>query len=41
MSASIVAGMDAPPVLDSAEHVFDLVPLAVEHTIMLDRRLAV
>jgi hypothetical protein len=33
--------MDAPPIFDPAEHVFDLVPLAIEHTIMFDRRLAV
>lgn len=41
MSASIVAGMDASPVLDPAEHVFDLVPLAIENAVMFDRLCAV
>lgn len=30
MGASVVAGVDAPPVFEFAEHVFDLVPLSVE-----------
>ena len=30
MCASVVAGCDAPPVLDPAEQVFDLVALAIE-----------
>src|SRR3546814_5782096 len=41
MSAAVVAGMDASPVFEPAEHVLDLVPLAVEDTIMLDRLFAV
>lgn len=34
MSAPVVAGVDAPPVLEFAEHVFDLVALAVKHAVM-------
>ena len=30
MGASVVAGVDAPPVLELAEHVLDLVALAIE-----------
>ena len=30
VGASVVAGVDAPPVLEPAEHVLDLVPLAIE-----------
>ena len=30
MGAAIIAGVDAAPVLESAEHVLDLVPAAVE-----------
>jgi hypothetical protein len=41
MSASVVAGMDAPPVLESAERILDLVPFAIENAIMFDRLCAV
>lgn len=41
MSASIVAGIDAPPVLEPAEHVLDLAPLTIEHPIMFDFLFAV
>lgn len=34
MGAAVVACMDAPPVLELAEHVLNLVPLSVEHTVM-------
>ena len=34
MGAAVVAGVDAPPVLELAEHVFDFVPLAVELAVM-------
>ena len=30
MCASVIAGVDAPPVLEAREEVFDLVPLSVE-----------
>ena len=30
MSASVVASVDAPPIFELSEHVFDLVPLAIE-----------
>ena len=36
MGASVVAGVDAAPVLEAAEHVFDFVALAIECCIMLD-----
>jgi hypothetical protein len=32
--ASVVAGVDAPPVLELAEHVLDLVALAVERSVV-------
>lgn len=41
MGASVVAGVDAPPVLEPAEHILDLVPLTIEHPIMFDRRFSV
>lgn len=41
VGASIVAGVDAPPVLEPAEHTLDLVPLTIEHRIMFDRRFSV
>jgi len=31
VGASVVAGVDAPPVLEPAEHILDLVALAIEH----------
>lgn len=31
VGASVVARLNTPPVLESAEHVFDLVELFVEH----------
>jgi hypothetical protein len=33
--------VDSPPVLEPAERIFDLVPLAMENTIMFDRLCAV
>jgi len=41
VGAAIVWGMDAAPVLESAEHDFDLVALAVEGCIMRDGCFAV
>ena len=35
--ASVVAGVDAPPVLEAAEHVLNLVATPVESGIMWDR----
>ena len=34
MGAAIIAGVDAAPVLESAEHVLDLVPAAVERGVV-------
>ena len=34
MGAAVVAGVDAPPVFEFAEHVLDLVALAMELPIM-------
>ena len=39
MGASVVAGVDPPPVLKPAEHDLDLVALAVERGIVRDRLL--
>ena len=36
MGASVVAGVDASPVLEPAEHVLDLVALAVEGFVVWD-----
>jgi hypothetical protein len=33
--------MDAPPIFEPAERVFDLVPLAIENAVMLDQFFAV
>lgn len=41
VGASVVAGVDAPPVLEPAEQVFDLLTLAVERPVMFQRRLPV
>ncbi len=41
MCASVVTGVDAPLVLEPAEHVFDLVALAIERLVVLDWDLAV
>ena len=41
VGAAVIAGMDAPPVLEPAEHVLDPVPLAIEDGIVRDRDLAV
>lgn len=41
MCASVVAGMDAAPVLEFAEHVLDPVALAVEHGVVGDLDLAI
>ena len=34
MGAAVVAGMDAPPILQPAEHILDLVALSVERAVM-------
>ena len=34
MGTAVVAGVDAPPVLEFAEHFFDFVPLAVKQPVM-------
>ena len=36
MGASVVAGVDAPPVLEASEHVLDFVALAVEGLVVGD-----
>lgn len=41
MGASLVACEDAPPVLESAEHILDLIALAIKHSIVLDLDLSV
>jgi len=41
MGALIVAGMNASPVLEPAEHILDLVALSVKRAVMFDRRLAI
>ena len=41
MGASVIAGMDAAPILGPAEHVFDLVALTVEGFIVIDLDFAV
>ena len=41
MDASVVTGMDAAPVLEFAEHVLDLVTLAVEVRVVRDGLFAV
>nr|WP_286203150.1 hypothetical protein [Rhizobium lusitanum] len=41
LGASVVTGFDAPPVLAPAEHVLDLVALAVEDLVVLDPDLAI
>lgn len=41
VSSSVVSGVYAPPVLESSEHVLDLVALAVEDRIVRDLRIAV
>ena len=41
MGAAVVAGVDASPVLEPAEHVLDSVALAIERGIVWDRHLAV
>lgn len=40
MRAAVVAGCDAPPVLDPSEQVLDLVALTIEHLIVILRDLA-
>ena len=40
VGAAVIAGMDAAPVLELAEHVFDLVALAIEHGIVRDKNLS-
>ena len=40
MSAAIVSGCDAPPVLELCEEVLDLVALTVEHPVVFEGDLA-
>ncbi len=40
MSASIISRSDASPILDSAEHVFDVVTLLVERFVVVGRMLS-
>jgi hypothetical protein len=37
MGATVVSSVDAPPVLEAPEHVFDLMALFVEDGVMRDR----
>ena len=41
MGATVVSGVDTPPVLKAPEHVFDSVALFVEDGVMRDRGFAV
>ncbi len=41
MGASVVAGVDAAPVFEPAEHVFDFVAPTIEDSIVRDRYLAI
>ncbi len=41
MGASVVADVDASPVLEPAEHVFDLMAAAIDDSIVGDFNLAV
>ena len=41
VGAAVVTGVDAPPVLQLAEHVLDLVALAVQHAVVRDVYFAV
>ena len=41
MCAAVIAGVDASPVLEFAEHVLDLVALAVETRVVRDGDLAI
>ena len=36
MGAAVVSGVDAPPVFEAPEHVFDLVALFIEDGVMRD-----
>lgn len=40
MGASIISSCNAPPVLDPAEHVFDMVPLLIERFVIVCRLLS-
>ena len=41
VGAAVIAGVNAPPVLELPEHVLDLVTLAIEGRIVLNEHLAV
>lgn len=41
VGATVVSGVDAPPVLELAEHVFDLVALTIERGVVRDWHLPV
>ncbi len=41
MRASVVAGVDASPIFKFAEHVFDLVALAIKVTVVADGDFAI
>jgi hypothetical protein len=40
VGASIVAGVNSPPIHEPAEHVLDFVALSVKHAVMADLDLA-
>jgi hypothetical protein len=40
MGATVVSGVDAPPVFEALEHVFDLMALFVKDGVMRDRGFA-
>ena len=41
MCAAIVAGLDAAPIFDFAEHILNFVALAIEHRVVGDHDLTV
>ena len=41
MGAAVIAGVDAPPVFETAEHVFYFMALAIEVAVVADRRFAI
>ena len=41
MGAAVVAGVDASPVFDFAEHILDAMALAIEGAVMRDRDFAI
>jgi hypothetical protein len=39
--ASVVSGVDAPPVFDFPEHIFDFMALSIEDAVVRDRNFTV